>query len=450
MRSLGIESGIVKNIRDCFIRFCQTRTPREGLAFGISGSPLQTCGFNRFSWRAVPVCSSEKINVSTSTVDVLIVGAGPGGSTAATALSALGHSVAIIDKAIFPRHKTCASWINALAFSRFPYLRPELPNLVDCPFHGIRFYDESISRHGEYNERKPSGYLTLRSKFDHGLARVAAGAGAQFHEGVRAVRIEEDKTGITAELSNGSTIRARFLVGADGSNSQIARWSGLRSSWRPDEYVLCANEDIPYSSSAIERFYGERFPLFVSLRFNRLDGYGWVFPKRDYICVGIGGRVPPDADIRAIMSAFVERAREVKLIPLDLQISKPHYALDPAGAVHKMETLTKGRTILIGDAAGFVSGSTGEGIYPAMVSGAIAADVIHEALDKGSPDLSAFNERWREELGGYLRALPGGQQKTSTVSRIDLIFRSRMIASVAGRIFLYGEPLSFRTLLKSV
>jgi geranylgeranyl reductase family protein len=388
--------------------------------------------------------------VNASAVDVLIVGAGPSGSTAATALARLGHSVAIIDKAIFPRHKTCASWINALAFSRFPYLLPELQNLVDCPFHGIRFYDESVSRHGTYRERRPSGYLTLRSKFDHGLAKVAIAAGARLRQGIRAVRIDEDKSGVHAELSDGRSVRARFLLGADGSNSQIARWSGLRTSWRHDQYVLCANEDIAYSASAIERFYGARFPLFVSLRFNRLDGYGWVFPKRDYICVGIGGRVPPGADIRAIMRAFVERAREMKLIPSDLRISEPDYALDPAGAVHKMKTLTSGRTILIGDAAGFVSGSTGEGIYPGMVSGAIAADVVHEALDKGSADVSLFNERWRSELGGYLRSLPGGEEKTSTVSRIDLIFRSRLVSAVAGRIFLYGEPLSFRTLLKSL
>ena len=63
---------------------------------------------------------------SENHVDVLIVGAGPSGSTAATALAKMGHSVAIIDKGIFPRHKTCASWINALAFSRFDYLNAEL------------------------------------------------------------------------------------------------------------------------------------------------------------------------------------------------------------------------------------------------------------------------------------------------------------------------------------
>jgi menaquinone-9 beta-reductase len=384
-----------------------------------------------------------------SDVDVLVVGAGPSGSTAATALANLGHDVAIIEKAVFPRHKTCASWINALAFSRFPYLRPALSDLVDCPFHGIRFYDHSISRHGTYSERRPSGYLTLRSKFDHVLARLAVAAGATLYEGVRAVRIDEDKSGAQAVLSDGRIVRSRFLIGADGSNSQIARWSGLRKSWSPDQFVLCANEDIPYSPAAIQRFYGETFPLFVSLRFNGLDGYGWVFPKREYICVGIGGRVAAGTDIRAIMQEFVKRSRDMKLIPADLKTSAPDYALDPAGAVHKMPTLTKTRTILIGDAAGFVSGSTGEGIYPGMVSGAIAADVIHEALGNKSSDVSVFNERWRVELGAYLRSLPGGEQKTSTVSRIDLIFRSKLVSAVAGRIFLYGEPLGFGTLLKS-
>jgi geranylgeranyl reductase family protein len=382
-------------------------------------------------------------------VDVLIVGGGPSGSTAATELAHRGRSVAIIDKAFFPRHKTCASWINALAFSRFPYLQAELDNLVDCPFHGIRFYDESMTRHGSYNERTPSGYLTLRSRFDYGLVKVAAAAGAAFQQGVRVLKIVEEKNGVQATLSDGTAVRAGFLIGADGSNSQIARWSGLRKSWRHDQYVLCANEDIPYSAQAIERFYGSKFPLFVSLRFNGLDGYGWVFPKREHICVGIGGRVGPGADIRAILRAFIDRSREAKLIPADLEISNPDYALDPAGAVHRMASLTRNRTILIGDAAGFVSGSTGEGIYPGMVSGAIAADVVDQALSKGSADVSAFNDRWRVELGGYLRSLPGGEQKTSTVSRIDLIFRSRLVSALAGRIFLYGEPLSFGTFLNS-
>jgi hypothetical protein len=85
-----------------------------------------------------------------------------------------------------------------------------------------------------------------------------------------------------------------------------------------------------------------------------------------------------------------------------------------------------------------------------MVSGAIAAEAVDQALKKGSSDVSAFNQRWRGELGTYLRSLPGGEAKTSTLSRIDLIFRSKLVSAVAGRIFLYGEPLSLTTFLKSL
>src|SRR6266571_8122211 len=83
-------------------------------------------------------------------------------------------------------------------------------------------------------------------------------------------------------------------------------------------------------------------PLFVSLRFKGLDGYGWVFPKREHICVGIGGRVAPGVDIRAIMRTFVDSAREVKLVPADLTTSDPDYALGPAGTVHKNDDTHKG------------------------------------------------------------------------------------------------------------
>lgn len=71
------------------------------------------------------------------------------------------------------------------------------------------------------------------------------------------------------------------------------------------------------------------------------------------------------------------------------------------------------------------------------MSGLIAAEVVHDALKKGTSEVSSFNERLRAELGGYLRPLPGGEQKHSTVSRIDLIFRSRLVSAVrAGSFYM--------------
>ena len=75
---------------------------------------------------------------------------------------------------------------------------------------------------------------------------------------------------------------------------------------------------------------------------------------------------------------------------------------------------------------------------------------IHEAASLQVESFIPLLDRWRAELGGYLRPLPGGEQKASTMSRIDLIFRSRLVSAIAGRIFLYGEPLSAKTLVKAL
>ena len=159
--------------------------------------------------------------------------------------------------------------------------------------------------------------------------------------------------------------------------------------------------------------------------------------------VGVG----PGADIRALLRAFVERSRDVKLIPSDLKISNPTTRW-VRRAIHSISLLRRTHYPYWRCGGRFQAAPVR--IFPGMVSGAIAADVVHEALASGASDVSAFNQRWRGELGVFLRSLPGGEQKQSTVSRIDLIFKSRLVSAMAGRIFLYGEPLSVGTFLKSL
>ena len=92
--------------------------------------------------------------------DVIVVGAGPAGSTAAKLLADAGYHTVLLDKTTFPRHKTCASWINRLVFERFPYLRGHQAELVDSPFAGIALLDQELSRAALWRERRPSGYLS--------------------------------------------------------------------------------------------------------------------------------------------------------------------------------------------------------------------------------------------------------------------------------------------------
>lgn len=384
--------------------------------------------------------------------DVLIIGAGPAGSTAAKLAADRGYRVLLVDKARFPRHKTCAAWVNRLAFERFPYLRAHLDALVENPFYGITFWDSQLARQASYREREPSGYLTLRTKFDDGLRRIALAPGVDAREGTGIQELVQRNEQIEIRLENGESFGGKILIGADGASSRVAVLAGFRQGWAENQYVLAANEDIPCDAATIRKFFGEKFPIFAGLEFRGLVGYGWVFPKREHVCVGIGGRLREGERIQEWYRRFLEAVEKLGLVPSGLRSEKVYYAVDPAGAANKAGSLVRGRVILIGDAGGFVSGATGEGIYPAMESARSAVEVIDRGFRDGRlvERLGEFDREWRKVLGTFLRDLPGGEKRQQTVNRIDLIFRSRIACAIAGRTFLYGEPISPRTLWRAL
>lgn len=383
--------------------------------------------------------------------DVIVVGAGPAGSTAAKLLADRGYSTLLVDRSNFPRHKTCASWINRLAFERFTYLQNSLSDLVENPFYGVAFYDRAMERDARYMESRPSGYLSLRSKFDDGLRRIAVEAGARFMGGSAVADLVEERDGVRVRLEDGREITGRILIGADGASSQVAVKAGLRKGWSPGDYVLCANTDVPFPPERISAFYGERFPFKVFLEYGGIQGYGWVFPKRRHVCIGIGALLKDGRLIRPLFREFVRALCEENQVPNGLPEEKIYFDLDPVGGVYRVPALARGRVVLIGDAAGFVSGSTGEGIYPAMVSAEVAVDLVHQALKGPSHAavLETFNSKWRRELGDYIKRLPGGDRECQTRGRLDMIFKYPFVPRIAGRAFLYGEKPSVATLLRS-
>ncbi len=390
---------------------------------------------------------------SSNTVwDVLVLGAGPAGSTAAKLLCDSGLKVLLLDKARFPRHKTCASWVNRLAFERFPYLHSKLPQLVDAPFYGIRFFKSDLSDQKTALEAKPSGYVTLRSKFDNGLKDLAVEAGAVFREEESISQIEPKSDGIVVFTSKGEHLLCKILVGADGANSRVAELSGVRPAWSPKEICLCANEDIPCDTKTIEKFYGKQFPIEVVIQYCGINGYGWIFPKRNHICVGVGAQLKEGENIRELYDGFLSSLKQKGLIPRELESHDVHFAIDPAGGVNRQASLVRGRVILIGDAAGFVSGTTGEGIYPAMISAQVASRVILESLRQAdvARHLKTFDARWKEELGSYIKSLPGGKNRATTIKHLGWIFRSNLACRIAAKIFLYGRNPDVRTAIESL
>lgn len=297
--------------------------------------------------------------------DVIIVGAGPAGSTLAEKLAQKGVRVALLEKEKLPRYKCCAGCLSLRAFK---LLDPGVFSLVESDICGATF---TLAGKKSYSQRdsRPLGYTVMRDKFDCALAKLAEKAGAVVLQAHEVKRIEMDEESVRVCHSAGE-LRSKFVVGADGYLSAVARSLDLN---RKMGYGVAVQSEVSISETARDKWRSR-----IHLDLGRLPGYAWVFPKADHLSVG--------------MACHRSNARHLKrhfqefLNSLDLNscgVVKTTGALIPCcqGKV----TAVRGRALLLGDAAGLADSLTGEGIYNAVYSACLAAPVIEKAL-QDKPD----------------------------------------------------------------
>lgn len=370
--------------------------------------------------------------------DVVIVGAGPAGSTAAKLLTEAGRNVCLIDRDKFPRKKSCAAWVSVKTFEMFEYLDEIEDKLIELPFAGLTFHSPDLSESGTFTERGPSGYLTSRSRFDHVLLRLARTAGAKIKLGVAVTKIEANEESVTVHLDDDTSVEASVLIGADGSTSLVAHQMGLHSTFPTGHGILCVSEEMNYSAKKVEAFFDKDHGIHIMLAYRDHPGYGWVFPKRNSVHVGLGIRQDNPAKAEAMFDDFITDLKKAEILPPELNPKEPVQWLNPAGAALDFEGHVGKRTILIGDAGGFVTAGSGEGIFPAMWSARIAADVIHHSLDmeKIMDGLLAFKREWRPLMADYLR-IPN----SNLTFLLPLIFSNQQMTDKFARAYLYGENI---------
>ena len=376
--------------------------------------------------------------------DVVVVGAGPAGSCVARFLADEGARVALIDGARFPRPKPCAGWVNAKAVADFPFLDAVRRKVKAVPFRRLVFHSPDLAHTAEFSCRRHVGYIVRREKFDTELVRLAEKAGAQPILGRKVVAIESGEQGATAVLANGKRVAGRILVGADGVHSTVARITGLRPHWAPEQLVYCLSKTLPLAARPRTACFGTA-SVHVSLAFGSAPGYAWAFPGPDCVNIGIGVR-GWDADrLRPLYNAWVAGLRSHGMLPPGARADNPDGATVPAGAALEFESHVGKRTILIGDAGGFACASTGEGIYPAILSASIATKSILKALEADrskktgthcQDELQAFKHQWRQQIAAYLQ-----MPNVNVTFLLPLIYTNQEIADRFGRAFLFGENL---------
>lgn len=314
--------------------------------------------------------------------DVIIVGAGPAGSTAARFCAKEGLKTLLIEKERFPRYKPCGGFLSPRVLRQFDF---DIEGIIDSTVSEVKFTFKSkdpFSIASTY----PIGYLVMRDSFDHLLCRKAQEAGAEFYEGRRVVGFRQDTEGVDIAMMEGEPVRCRYLVGADGARSMV------RSSLYPG-VTQKAGMAMTGEGCWATGFQGRLMP--VHLDFGGVpSGYGWVFPKGNFASVGIGVLRPSKGTkLRSQFEHFVESMSNTLGMTMEKACFHPlptFYGDDLPRA--------KGRVLLVGDAANLMDPLTGEGIYYAVRSGKMAAEAIVTAIKQEPRKIGAYLDSLKRAL----------------------------------------------------
>lgn len=340
----------------------------------------------------------------TSGADVVVVGGGPAGATAALTLATQGVDVLVIDRKTFPRDKPCGGGIRHSVLRRFPALADHLRARVSL--HEIRRVRmESPSGASALADGEAPLYLTMRrTEFDAALLDFARECGARVIEGARVADVAADGAGATVRCLDGREFGARIVVGADGVNSVVARAAGLTRGFADDRLAIDTMEETALTELATV----DPEEMFVAYGYRGWQGYGYVFPKRDCVDAGVGflvsffkehlGGTPAEHHRRFLEDAAAKGVVRGRSHPENFKA----YRLPLGGPLARTHA---GRVVVCGDAGGFVNAYTGEGIYYAMVTGEHAARASTRALEPGADvaaTLAGYETRWRTEIGQEL------------------------------------------------
>jgi geranylgeranyl reductase family protein len=327
--------------------------------------------------------------------DVIVVGAGPGGATAARFCAKAGLKTLVIEKERLPRYKPCGGCLSTKTVHLLGF---DLSPVIENTIYGAKF--TYCSKDPFFIESKdPIAFLVMRDRFDELLVKEALEDSAAILEGEKVTRVEEKGDGVEVELEKGKKFHCRYLIGADGAESIVAR---SLSSQRNDENGIAVESEIPFDSSI---HFPQKELHFVHLDFGRIpNGYGWVFPKKEWLSIGIGGmfRETKKMNPRQYFNFFI---KGLNYLP-EGRTGKVMGHLLPS-FYDENQKVSQGRILLVGDAAHLMDPLQGEGIYYAVRSGMLAAEAIIQSNKKGvSPsDLyqTAVHDQIFENLKWALR-----------------------------------------------
>jgi geranylgeranyl reductase family protein len=325
--------------------------------------------------------------------DVIVVGAGPGGSTAARFCAQAGLKTLLIEKEKMPRYKACG---GCLSLKAVKLLNLDLNPVLEAMVYKVKF-THRLKDSFSIEWKQPIAFMVMRDRFDQFLVKQALEKGTEVLEGVRVVSVEEKSDGVEVELNEGEKIRCEYLIGADGSGSVVGKSLSLLPPKR-DGNGFGMESEIPFES--ILDFPREDLQL-VHLDFGGVpNGYGWVFPKKEGLSIGVGGmlREAAKADLRLSFNAFIHGLNYIKQAKVEKVIGHPLPSF-----YDERQKVAEGKVLLVGDAAHLMDPLMGEGIYYALRSGMLAAEAILQSKESGLLPSDLYQMKVQDHISENLK-----------------------------------------------
>jgi len=330
--------------------------------------------------------------------DVIVVGAGPSGSTTARKLAQQDINVLLIDKEKFPRNKPCGGGLTIRALENVDV---DISSVVLQDFYGYRMHTSS-GLVVESVQQESIGSLVMRKDFDNLLLTEAKKAGAVVREGARVFTVGQDAEKVSVNTGNGEILTSDYVVGADGINGVVARDLGFYDGWKGNKASVCIEIEVEVGSDAVKRICNsvEGNKSLINIYFGTSPfGYTWCFPKKDILSIGIGCRQDVAVDMASRFDKWFE------LFKIEHNITDAKVISNTAGRIPYSgpEKTVIGRALLVGDAAGFAMAHSGEGITNAIISGNLAASAISIILGSEIPGTILIYELlWKSQIGDDL------------------------------------------------
>ena len=340
-------------------------------------------------------------NNHSKSADVIVVGGGPSGSSAAYTLAKQGLDVLVLEKQKMPRYKTCGGGVNIRAARHIPF---SIEPVVERVIYKYRFTYRGKKPFEKASE-EPLTYMTQRLRLDQFLLEQARNQGARVTEAVNIRKVCEKADSVILEDAEGKQYRSLLVIGADGANSIVARNVQLSDGI---QHEIALESEIALPPEMMKQWHDA---IEIDL-FSVWCGYGWVFPKQDHISIGVGGPQRLIKQIKAYNATYLG-SKDVSDYP------KMRFSGHALPVRKGFTPVAKGRTLLVGDAAGLLEPFTGEGIGYAVRSGQLAAVAVEAFLKHEAPDLTLYTDLLDKELTPELIS---AQQFVRVFNRFPLLF----------------------------